>query len=123
MSETHEAIDAYFAAMRRGADAEGDMLALFASDAVYEEPFSGEPEPARGIEAIRDRLRIGWSDPLPDIELDVLSVDVVGDEASSRWVCRSPALPGPVRGTDHYVFRDGRIALLRVSLDRPAPDR
>ena len=119
MSEPHETLAAYFAAMRRGADAEADMLALFASDAVYEEPFSGQPQPARGIEEIRDRLRMGWADPLPDLELEVLSVDVVGDRASSQWECRSSALPGPVRGTDHYEFRDGRISLLRVSLDAP----
>lgn len=117
MNDPHDLLDSYFAAMRRGADAEGDMLALFTEDAVYEEPFSGDPEPARGIDAIRDRLRAGWAAPLPDLELDVLSIDVVGDSATSRWECRSSAFPTAVFGTDVYEFRDGRIKALRVTLD------
>ncbi|MEL7209159.1 MAG: nuclear transport factor 2 family protein [Actinomycetota bacterium] len=112
-------VDAYFAAMRRGARAEEQMMALFADDAVYREPFTGEPDPAVGKEAIRARLRQGWESPLPDMELDVLDVNVDGDTARSRWECRSPAFPGPVRGTDHYEFRDGLITRLDVTLDDP----
>ncbi len=108
-----ELVDRYFAAMRRGAAAEEDLVALFADDAVYVEPFSGE-EPARGRDAIRRRLRQGWEVPLPDLELDVLEVEVDGRRARSRWECRSPALPGPVRGEDRYEFADGRIARLEV---------
>lgn len=116
-AQAHEVVQAYFAAMRRGGAAEAEMLALFTDDVVYDEPFSGVEEPAVGIDAVRDRLRTGWAEPLPDMELDVLSVDVRGDGAVSRWECRSPAFPAPVRGTDTYEFRDGRIALLRVTID------
>lgn len=110
-------VAAYFAAMRRGSDAEAEMLALFTDDAVYDEPFSGQPEPAVGIDAVRERLRAGWEVPLPELELDVLSVEVTGDRAVSTWECRSTAFPGPVRGTDEYEFRDGLIAVLRVTID------
>lgn len=113
---TRDVVDAYFAAMRRGGEAEEDMLALFTEDAVYVEPFTDADVPARGREAVRERLRRGWEAPLPDMELDVLSVAVDGDRATSTWECRSPALPGPVRGEDHYEFRDGRIARLEVRL-------
>ncbi len=121
MSEQSETVWAYFGAMRRGADGESDLLALFTDDAIYIEPFSGATSAAIGIDAIRQRFRSGWAEPLPDMELDVHSIDVVGSTATSRWECRSPALPGPVRGTDHYAFRDGRIAELRVTIDPPGP--
>ena len=110
-------IELYFAAMRQGAHAEADMLALFTDDIVYDEPFSGTGEPAVGIEAVRDRLRAGWAEPLPDMELDVLSIRVDGATAMATWECRSPVFPAPVRGTDRYEFRDQRICSLRVTID------
>lgn len=115
----HEVVQAYFAAMRQGGQAEAEMLALFTHDAVYDEPFSGASEPAIGIDAIGDRLRAGWEHPLPDMELDVLTIDVSANQALSRWECRSPVFPAPVRGCDAYEFRDGRIASLRVTIDQP----
>lgn len=116
MTTEKQIIDRYFAAMRRGAAAEEDMMALFAEDAVYVEPFTGDSQPAIGKEAVRDRLRLGWEFPLPDMELDILSVDVAGPTARSTWECRSPALPGPIRGEDHYEIRDGKIIRLEVRL-------
>lgn len=107
-------IDAYFAAMRRGSDAEDELVGLFADDAVYLEPFTGTDQPAEGRAAIRERFRQGWETPMPDLELDVLSVEVDGDTARSVWECRSSALPGPMRGEDRYTFRDGRITRLEV---------
>ena len=104
--------------MRRGGDAETEMHALFTDDAVYDEPFSGADAPAVGIDAIRDRRREGWAEPLPDMELDVLSIEISGGRAVSRWECRSPVFPAPVRGTDEIEFRDGRIAALRVTIDQ-----
>lgn len=115
--QAREVVQAYFGAMRRGGEAEADMLALFTDDAVYDEPFSGFGRPAVGIDAVRERLRSGWAEPLPDMELDVLSVEVSGGAAVSRWECRSPAFPAPVRGSDTYEFRDGRISVLRVTID------
>lgn len=115
MSDGEEIVEAYMAAMRRGPAAEEDMLALFAEDAVYEEPFSGQG-PAIGAAAIRERLRIGWQNPLPDMELDVLTVEVTGDRAVTTWECRSSAFETPARGRDEYEFRAGRIASLRVEL-------
>ncbi len=122
MTDSTQTIEAYFAAMRRGPEAEADMLDLFTADALYEEPFSGSADPARGIAEIRDRLRAGWATPLPNMELDVLSVEVVGDGALSRWECRSSALPGPVRGVDRYEFREGRISALRVTIESGSDD-
>ena len=114
----NETIEAYFAAMRRGADAESELLALFHPDAVYDEPFTGQP-PAVGLQAIRERFRAGWEFPLPQLELDVLNVEVDPSRARSAWECRSPALARPVRGQDNYEFRDGLITRLEVRLDEP----
>ena len=108
-------IERYFAAMRRGSSAESELLELFDASAVYTEPFTSDV-PAIGIEAIRARFRQGWERPLPDLELDVLTLEVDGERAVSTWECRSPALPRPVRGEDRYEFRDGRIARLDVRM-------
>lgn len=114
MADT-EPIDRYFQAMRLGADAADDLFALFTDDAVYAEPFSGQ-EPAVGIEAIRRRFRTMWENPLPNVELDVLRLTVDGPSATADWECRSPGLPGPVRGRDHYELADGRITRLDITI-------
>ncbi len=113
-----ETIGRYFAAMRRGAAGEGDLMSLFAKDATYIEPFSGNPEPAIGHEQIRDRLRAGWDNPLPDLELDVLTMEIVASHAKSSWECRSSSFPQPVRGSDSYTFNAfGAIQRLEVRID------
>ena len=111
-----DVIDRYFVAMRRGSEAEEDMMELFADDAVYVEPFTGSEGPAVGKTAVRDRLRKGWEFPLPDIELDVLEIDINGSRARTRWECRSPALPGPIQGEDHYEIEGGKITRLEVRI-------
>lgn len=117
----NDVIEAYFNAMRQGAAAEQDLLALFAPDAVYIEPFSGITEPALGVEQIRDRFRQGWAIPLLDMELDILEMVVDGPNATATWECRSPGLPGPARGRDLYEIRNGLITRLEVQfLERPA---
>lgn len=116
-SNNQRTVRAYFAAMRRGPEAEADMLALFASDASYHEPFSGAPGPAVGAEAISERLQAGWATPIPDMELEILGIDVTGNRGESRWECRSPVFPAPVRGRDTYEFRDGLITSLKVTID------
>ena len=116
MLEERELVERYFAAMRRGAPAEDEMMALFADDAVYVEPFTGETEPWVGKDAVRTALRRGWAEPLPDLELDVKRIDISGSGATAEWVCTSPALPGPVTGQDEYTIADGRITRLVVRI-------
>ena len=116
MSDNGQIVDRYFAAMRRGAAAEEEMMALFSDDAVYVEPFTGESSPWVGKEAVRTALRQGWEQPLPDLELVVTRVDIRSDGASSEWVCRSPGLPGPVAGRDEYTIVDGLITRLEVRI-------
>lgn len=112
----HAVIDAYFRAMQAGASAGEDLLALFTDDAVYIEPFAGAVRTHRGKSAIRECFTTSWEAPLPDLELSVDRVDVDAEGVFARWTCRSPALPGPQRGEDRYVLRDGKIARLEVRL-------
>lgn len=114
-----ELVERYFAAMRLGVQAEQELISLFHEDAVYIEPFI-EDHPAVGIDDIHRRFRKGWENPLPDLELEVLTLEVDGSRARSTWECRSPALPGPVRGEDLYVMSDGKISRLEVRItDEP----
>lgn len=123
MTAADDTISRYFAAMRKGPDGEQELLALFAEDAVYREPFIKPGNPAVGRDEIRQRLQTGWARAIPDLELDVLTVSIEDTVATSTWECRSPAFPGPVRGTDRYRFRDGLIVELDVSIDdRPDPE-
>ncbi len=117
--EADEVIAQYYAAMRVGIEAEEQMMALFAPDAVYSDPFGDSDDPAVGVDAIRERLKAGWSARPTDLELEVLTVDIDGEQGSSTWECRSAAFPGPMRGRDDYRFADGRITELHVSLDQP----
>lgn len=115
-TDDHErVVQRYFAAMRQGPSSEEEMLSLFTDDAVYDDPFD-DGEPAVGIEAIGARLRGGWENSPPDLQLQIKSIVVEGDRATSRWECRSTAFEGPVAGRDDYQFRDGLIAELIVSL-------
>lgn len=117
MSQPDEVIARYFAAMRRGAAAESELMELFADDAVYVAPFSGTNVESRGRDEIQAAFRNGWEYPLPELELEVHSIEIGGEQATARWTCRSPGLPAPVTGTDRYVIRDGRIARLEVTID------
>ena len=111
-----DVVERYFAAMRRGAEAENEMMELFADDAVYVEPFSGETRTSIGREAIRATLRSGWEFPLPDLKLTVDEITIEPGQATAAWTCESPALPGPIRGRDRYVIKRGEIARLEVEL-------
>ena len=108
-------INRYFAAMRQGTEGAQELFELFADDAVYIEPFTGE-DPAVGIDAIRRRFALGWETELPDLEIDVLEIRVDGPSAWTSWECRSPGLPGPVQGEDLYEVADGRIVRLEVKI-------
>jgi len=112
-----ELVQRFFHAMQAGADGAATLLALFADDAVYVEPFSGEERTHEGIDAIREALRPGWEQPLPDLSITVDRVDTDGDRITADWTCRSPALPGGEgHGTNVFHVDGGRIQRLHTSL-------
>lgn len=115
MSKHDEVVKAYYAAMQRGADAVDDLSDLFAADAVYTEPFSGETRRHVGRAAIRANFESSMKNRPPDLKLSVDRVDVDGEEVIAEWTCESPAFEQPVRGRDRYVVRDGAIVVLETS--------
>jgi len=109
-----EVVDAYFDAMKAGASRVDDLLGLFADDAVYIEPFSGESRTHEGLSAISDTIRTSMKNPPPDMTLEVNRVDVDGDVVRSEWTCNSPIFPGPMHGVDRCTVKAGRIHRLEV---------
>ena len=100
--------------MQRGREGEDELVALFADDAVYVEPFSGGTH--EGRDAIRAWLDGSWSDAPPDLRLTVERIDVAGDTVEAHWTCESPAFARPARGRDRFTIRDGRIARLESTI-------
>lgn len=116
MGSPIDTVQRYFEAMQRGPEAAEELFGLFADDAVYVEPFSGEERTHVGRAAIEACLTAGFSNTPPDLVLEVNRVDVDGAVVRSEWTCTSPAFPAPVRGKDECVVEDGRIRRLVVRL-------
>jgi uncharacterized protein (TIGR02246 family) len=111
---SRDLVERYFSAMQRGRDGQDELVALFADDAVYVEPFSGGVH--EGRDAIRDWLEGSRADAPPDVRLTVERVDVDGDTVEAHWTCESPAFLRPARGRDRFAISDGRIARLESTL-------
>jgi ketosteroid isomerase-like protein len=112
-----EIIGRFFNAMQTGAANEAEMMALFADDAVYVEPFTGAPARHEGKAAVRAALAGGWRNPLPDMTITMDEVEVAGPQVTARWTCRSPALPGGEgSGVNIFRLRDGLIVSLETRL-------
>jgi ketosteroid isomerase-like protein len=120
MTEHERTARDFFLAMQTGASAEAEMMALFADDAEYVEPFSGRAVTHTGKPAIRDVMRHGWSRPLPDMRIEVDRLHIEGEAIVADWTCHSAGLPGG-RGSGRNVFtlRDGRIVRLETTLRTP----
>ncbi len=100
--------------MQAGAEAADDLFGLFADDAVYVEPFSGESRTHEGKAAIETCLRGGWENTPPDLALEVNRIDVDGDSVRSEWTCTSPAFEAPIKGIDQCTVENGLIVRLVV---------
>lgn len=109
-----EVVDRYFRAMQAGPAGADELFSLFAEDAVYIEPFSGQSLTHRGRPEIEAYLRGSWEQGPPDLELTVNRVDVDGEVVRSEWTCSSPAFEAPVRGIDECTVRQGQIQRLEV---------
>lgn len=103
--------------MQSGPDGREELLALFADDAEYVEPFSGGTH--RGLPAIRAYLEGAEASAPPDLRIIVDRLDVEGDLVEATWTCESPAFRRPARGRDRFVIRQGRIARLETALLEP----
>lgn len=120
-AEPRAVVDRYFKAMQSGRERQEDLLALFAEDAVYIEPFAGPTRTHVGLAAIRRCIEASWSYAPPDLRLTVDRIDVDGTTVRAWWTCSAPAFAAPVRGEDRYQIREGKIVHLEVRLLAPDP--
>lgn len=115
MSDTPPTVADFFRAMQAGSAAAQDMERLFSEDAVYVEPFSGQPTTHSGKKAIMAAMQQGWQNPLPDMTISLDRVDVADSRVTVAWTCRSPGLPGGEgRGVNEFTLKDGKIARLET---------
>lgn len=112
--------------MQMGPDGEEAIVDLFADDATYVSPFDGQgsgPRTHIGKPAIREAFRTGLKWNPPDFRISLDRLEIEGDELVSHWTCSSAAMPAPVRGTDSYVIKNGKIARLETRLAPSEPAR
>jgi hypothetical protein len=108
----------FFLAMQAGAAGADDLAALFAEDAIYVEPFTGETRQHQGRGAIMAAMAMGWENPMPDMRIRVDRVSTSGPVVELDWTCFSPAIPGGSgRGHNRYVMRGGIIQELVTTLE------
>lgn len=111
------AVSEFFRCMQAGAPSADAMMALFAADAEYVEPFSGTVQTHRGAKAIRAAMTPAWEQPLPEMTISIDRVELVAETVRAEWTCRSPALPGGAgRGVNVFTLVGGRIVRLETTL-------
>ncbi len=108
----------FFLAMQAGPSGLDLLSTIFAPDATYSEPFSGQPTPHQGRDAIVAAFDASRTDAFDDAVINLGSVEVAGDTITVQWTCISEAIPGG-RGSGTNVFQmaDGKIASLVTTLD------
>jgi ketosteroid isomerase-like protein len=107
-------VEGLFKAMQAGPAGEELMMSLFHENAVFIEPFSGQPLTHTGHAAIRTSFREQTAHPLPDMKLTLDRVDMDGAVVRAEWTCSSSAFPTPMRGHDLFTIREGRIDRLEI---------
>ena len=94
------------------------FLELFAPDASYIEPFSGQRQTHRGIEAIRKSFLDQWKQAPPGFRLELGQVNVSGAHVRAEWNCTWDGLGGEMTGADEFEIQDGKIRRLEVIVTR-----
>jgi hypothetical protein len=107
-------VENLFKAMQAGAEGEQLMMSLFHDDAVFIEPFSGQPITHDGQEAIRQSFKRQTEHPLPDMKLTLDRIDLDGAIVRADWTCSSSAFASPMRGYDLFTIENGKIARLEI---------
>ena len=117
MNDVPAMITNFFLAMQAGPSGLSHLGALFALDAVYFEPFSGQPQPHRGRDAILAAFDISRTDEFDDAVIQLVAIEVEGPTVTVEWVCHSKAIPGGRgSGTNTFGIKDGLITDLTTTL-------
>jgi hypothetical protein len=109
----------FFLAMQAGPSGLDLLETMFAPDAQYLEPFSGQVEPHIGAKAIVAAFKGSRSDAFDDAVIHLGAIEVDGETITVQWTCISQAIPGGSgSGTNVFTLRDGLITSLVTTLDR-----
>lgn len=118
MTQVPTEVANFFLAMQCGEAGAEALMALFADDAVYEEPFTGAARRHEGKAAILAAMAMGWKMPMVDTRIEVREVDVNGAEVRVAWTCHSPSLPGGQgSGRNLFTFEGGLIISLITTME------
>ncbi|MES0881354.1 nuclear transport factor 2 family protein [Roseibium sp. SCP14] len=108
----------FFLAMQAGPSGLEILGSVFAEDAEYAEPFSGQPEPHKGRKAILQAFAESRTDAFDDAVINLRSVEVSNETITVKWTCYSQAIPGGSgSGTNVFKISGGRIVSLVTTLD------
>ncbi len=114
-------IERYVALMQVGAGGLDELLGLFTDDAVYVEPFSGQPTAHSGRAEIRAFFQHAFDTDLRGARLTLDRLDIDGERLRSEWTCEIPVFPAPMRGFDLLTLREGHIARLETTVTELPP--
>jgi ketosteroid isomerase-like protein len=114
-------VERYLAGMQAGPGGLDDLVGLFDDDAVYVEPFGGQPHVHSGKMEIREFFRTALEQHLRGARLTLDRLDMDGDRFRSEWTCVLPAVGAPMRGFDLLTLRGGRIARLETTVTEFPP--
>ena len=109
-------VEQYLAAMQAGPGGLEELVRLFDDDAVYVEPFGGQPQVHAGKAEIRAFFEYALEHHLNAVRLTLDRLDMDSGRLRSEWTCEVPALPGPMRGFDLLTLHDGRIVRLEMTV-------
>lgn len=110
----------FFLAMQAGPAGLTMLREMFAPDAKYSEPFSGQSTPHVGRDAIIAAFDGSRTEAFNDAVINLGAVEVKGEVITVRWTCISEAIPGGKgSGTNVFEMKDGLIASLVTTLDMP----
>jgi ketosteroid isomerase-like protein len=114
-------VERYIAAMQAGPSGLDDLVGLFDDEAVYVEPFAGQPQVHSGKAEIRAFFEVALQQNLNGARLTLDRLDIDGSRLRSEWTCELPMLTGPMRGFDLLTLHDGRIARLETNVTEFPP--
>ena len=111
-------------AMQAGPAGEATILSLFAEDAVWVEPYTGQRRTHAGKDAIRAALRQMWQQPSPPgFAITTERMDAAGPSVRVDWKCTCDGFPELMRGYSLYTISPANL-IERLELfitEAPAP--
>jgi len=109
-------IERYIALMQAGTRGVEDLVNLFDEDAVYIEPFAGQPRTHTGKDAIRAFYEVALAQHLNGVRLTLDRLDIDAGRLRSEWTCHLSGMAEPMRGFDLLDLSEGRIVRLETTV-------